>query len=550
MNLSQARLRIRLREVLIVLVPFVFIFSIQWLPSLTPGQTMPGDNGDSRFNLIVLENVYRALFIDNGNVFELPFFYPFHSVGGFSDLHIGSIFAYAIPRLFGIGFFASMQIWVGVGCLLNYISSYYVMRKFKVETFFAIIGSLIFAFGLPVLAQQGHVQLLWRSATPLALYFALKLQIRGKIRYWIYFIGAISISFLFGVYTGVGTFLVSALIVSSRFFVKNGNFALSSPVIESGVKEKNSKFIRFSLYGISISAFICFLYTYFEYWKISNLYQIERSVSETIFFSPKPVSWISSYMSLLWAPISRNFPQNDGYWENQLFIGVGSATALIICVYLVMQNCDLGYYVKPFLFAILGTAILVTLAGKVSFFLILNQFPGFNSIRAPGRIILVLLFPIAVLVVSIFQYLKNMKNLPAVFVLLLLLLSDMIFTVSYESKISTWTDRPNYIIEAHQEILKSHPDAILFLVPDGDSKWTGADQLDGMFAALKLNRYTLNGYSGFTPLNAPEDFSCTGVADWLRSNEETFNDRSISRNSQDKPNVLVLNKEISCLINW
>lgn len=105
------------RHVFLILFPFFFVFCTQWLSSLTPGKTMPGDNGDSRFNLIILEYVHRSIFVNQSNVFDLPFYFPFQSVGGFSDLHIGSIFGYALPRLLGFGMFASMQEWVAIGCL-------------------------------------------------------------------------------------------------------------------------------------------------------------------------------------------------------------------------------------------------------------------------------------------------------------------------------------------------------------------------------------------------------------------------------------------------
>ena len=43
-----------------------------------------------------------------------------------------------------------------------------------------IVGAFIFAFGLPALAQQNHVQLLWRAGVPLAAWWMWRFTQFGK----------------------------------------------------------------------------------------------------------------------------------------------------------------------------------------------------------------------------------------------------------------------------------------------------------------------------------------------------------------------------------
>ena len=541
--------RINLRRFILIMFPFTIVFSSQWLSSLTPGQSMPGDNGDSRFNLIILEYVYQSIFVNQTDVFDMPFFYPFQSVGGFSDLHVGSVVGYALPRLFGFGIFVSMQIWVAIGCLLNFLSSYFVMRKLQLKPIYAVTGSLIFAFGLPVLAQQGHLQLLWRCATPFAIYFGVKFVDTFQIRMFVYFIGAIALSFLFGVYTGVGTLLVSLFTILFRLYFRirkspNPYSILKIPP-ESDLQKWRTVLGYITTLLVTLTAF----YFYFNYWAISRIYEIERSLSETIFFSPKPVSWISSYMSLLWEPISRNLPQKDGYWENQLFVGLGTTATLFIGCFLVVNYFKETRFIHPFIFAIVSSILLVTLAGKVSIFLALSFVPGFNSVRAPGRISLLLLFPIALVVAWVLQSLIEKKHAIVVFLLFLSISADLIFTTSYESKISTWVDRPNRIMEDNKNILVANPNAVIFVVPPEGSGWSGASQLDGMFIAQQLGRKTLNGYSGFTPINAPVDYSCQGVENWLKDLEEELdNDKYMPIKARE--DVIVLSEDFSCEITW
>ena len=80
---------------------FTIVLLAQWGSSLIPPKVMPGGIGDSRFNLLMLEHTYQSL-KGNGSLFDANFFFPFKLVGGLSDLHIGSVVAYAIPRLAGI----------------------------------------------------------------------------------------------------------------------------------------------------------------------------------------------------------------------------------------------------------------------------------------------------------------------------------------------------------------------------------------------------------------------------------------------------------------
>jgi hypothetical protein len=179
----------------------------------------------------------------------------------------------------------------------------------------------------------------------------------------------------------------------------------------------------------------------------------------------------------------------------------------------------------------------------------LSLVPGLNSVRAPGRISRLLLFPIAIVVAWVVQSLVEKKRQVIAFIIFLGIFTDLIFTASYESNISTWIDRPNRIIEKNLISLNANPDAVIYVVPPEGKGWSGASQLDGMFVAQQLGRRTLNGYSGFTPINAPTDYSCDGVKNWLQANTSEFHiDRAFSL-KQGK-DIIILNEDFSCLITF
>ena len=130
---------------------------------------IPGDLGDARFNSVVLEHLFLWTRGLTEGLWDPGYFYPFDNTLAFSDNHFGSGIIYVLSRYVGIDRIASFQIWFVFGNILNLISAYYVLRKLGFSTFAAGLGAFVFAFALPVLAKEGHAQLVYRFASPLAL---------------------------------------------------------------------------------------------------------------------------------------------------------------------------------------------------------------------------------------------------------------------------------------------------------------------------------------------------------------------------------------------
>jgi hypothetical protein len=138
------------------------------LPAVGYFQMIPGDLGDARFNSVILEHVYQWLTGQARDLWSPGFFYPFNKILAFSDSHLGSFWIYTAARLLGAERELSFQAWFLVGFLLNFVSAYWMLRRMRFDVLGASCGAFVFAFALPVLHQEGHAQLGYRFAIPMA----------------------------------------------------------------------------------------------------------------------------------------------------------------------------------------------------------------------------------------------------------------------------------------------------------------------------------------------------------------------------------------------
>ena len=137
------------------------------------GREMPGDLGDGRFNLSLLEFFYRTLLAalhgERVNFVNAPFFYPWPRVTNFSDTHWGDAWVYALVRALGVGPLRSFQAWFVVGFALTYVAAFLGLRKLGLRTWGAAAGAFLFTFSLPMAGQFGHAQLVYRLWVPPAV---------------------------------------------------------------------------------------------------------------------------------------------------------------------------------------------------------------------------------------------------------------------------------------------------------------------------------------------------------------------------------------------
>lgn len=138
---------------------------------------VPGDLGDARFNMFVLEHTFRRL--GGGISWASPQnFYPFPGTLFYSDTHAGSALFYALFRLLRFSELQSFTLWFFTGLALTYLAAAYAFIRLGFTPLTALLAALIFAFSLPVLSQAGHAQLVYRFGIPLA-WFCLDNYVRS-----------------------------------------------------------------------------------------------------------------------------------------------------------------------------------------------------------------------------------------------------------------------------------------------------------------------------------------------------------------------------------
>jgi hypothetical protein len=490
-------------EVLFLAFIFCAGFFGYLMPALGYFTMIPGDLGDARFNSVILEHVYQWLSGHTLDLWSPSFFYPFERVLGLSDNHFGSILPYAFLRWVDLTREMAYSGWFLVGTVLNFWVCWWVLTRAGFMVVAAGAGAFVFAFALPMLHQEGHAQMVYRFAIPLAMfawYRALERQDLRALAQTVFWCG---VQFLCSIYLGV--FLVYALIACLV-----AHYAMRMVVGSSArpraywlvPKQRLELWLWLSL-ALGVSVAVALLLC--QYQRISSDYGLVRALEDLRPMIPSP----SSYLLADNSPLSRWVGASVGAFaarsEHQLFVGLG---VLFFAGLGLGAACYARRMVRPLRVcagvAGLTLALLITLTlmvGDFSFYVWVLKLPGVDAIRAVSRIILVLLLPIAVLVAFGFEYLlQSLRGRVVKLIVLLLalcaLVAETVWYQPHHAAVQTWLDRQAGMNFAIKTALPS--DAILY-VSQRKSEPFYITELDAMIYAQDHYLRTLNGYSGSTP---------------------------------------------------
>lgn len=474
------------------LTPFIIFFlgivSVVLIYPINNG--LPGDLGDARFNLYVLEHFYLAIIGQVENFVDGGFFYPLTKTMLFSGNHWGTGLIYSYFRLFDASPIESFFYWFLVGFILNYWLSFYVLRKFELSELAAAIGAFLFTFGLPVIAQDGHAQMIYRPFVPLA-FLAFFHYAKSRNLYHLSLVAlTISLQLLISVYSGL--FLLFSLAVWALIEI--------SMVSKNGIKNKIKFFLpsefelkkSLPLFALSLAAFLLFVIPYFE---VKNLYHLKRYIVEIAIMIPRIPSYFLADRSHLWFHDFDLFSSIEARWEHQMFIGIGAFLALIFLYFRkgLIEKKSLAHKFSLLLLVMIIATL--SIAG-FSLYYLLMPIPGVSSVRSVSREILVMLFPIAYLVGFSIDKIrrtdfKNLSSTALVSLICALILIDPILADKSISPIKDWKERE----ELAELKIKSFDESSIIVIKAADIH----DEIDMMLLAQKLGVRTLNGYSGIFP---------------------------------------------------
>jgi hypothetical protein len=473
-------------------------------PSVTNGR-IPGDLGDARFNAYLLEHFYRWITNQDRSFWSADFFYPFPLTIAFSDNYLGSGLVYAFARAVHLDRENAFRLWFVTGFVINFVAAEYAVVRLGYSRLSATLGAFLFTFGLPMMGQESHAQLVYRFGVPLAVLALVSfsrsrdLHQLGLVAFWTTW------QFYCSIYIGYFlTLLLGALGISQILCREVGPIAAirSLPSEAFQVWHRASIRVR-AVFLLTLTAMLGLMVVLGKpYIEASRLYNFHRHWPEIATMLPRPVSYLLANDSRLWSssgPLFNALPMRN---EHAMFIGIAPFLAIVAMAILrLAKRATVDRLVVPVTLAILLLAILTLSLHGHSAYRILAGLPGVDSVRAIARIIMVMLFPFGILLASsidaiITASLPGWARSSIVGMIAVVLVFEASYITHYAFPESEWQAR---MAAVAAEVPPTVPaDPILLLAPvAGEPRYLR--ELDAMLFAQDRGWRTLNGYSGNLP---------------------------------------------------
>jgi len=489
------------------------------LPGIRFGKFVPGELGDGRLNNYLLEHFYRWITGWTADLWNAPFFYPWAKTLAFSGNHLGTALIYALFRLIGLDRETAFQGWYLVGYITNYAACGYVLRRLGFSALSSGIGAFVFSFGLPVVIKAGHSQLLYRAGVPLAVLFFFNFKNNPQLKSATFLVAAITWQFYAEIYLG---FFLSILIFSlavATCIIESGSFKDRMSYWPRQLKQayKASKTIdRFLCLSSIVLLAVLLGELLWPYAWVSKVYKFERHWGEVASMLPRLTSYLLADNSVIWSRLSSLIKGIPMRHEHQLFVGI---VPLLLSAYAVKNIRYAGKFrvlLSTVLLSTLAVFLLTLYLGRnLSLYMAVFAMPGFSAIRAVTRIILILLFPLAIFISCAAEILqkKSRTNLPvksAFYLAIFILLLECIFVRQFAYEKASGQAR---IARLRSSLpLQPPKDPVLFDGTDKNEPFYYSE-LDAMLLAQELGWKTINGYSGnFPPGYRKADFCSSAVS--------------------------------------
>jgi hypothetical protein len=476
-------------------------------PCVSQGH-VPGDIGDARFNLYLLEHFFRSLCGLDKSFVDAPFFYPWPVTIGFSDTHWGTGLIYSFFRATGMDTIDAFSAWYIAGNFLNFISAYVALRMFGLRQLGAGVGAFLFAFCMPASAQIAHAQLTYRYAVPLAIFFfhrylTTRLAIYASLMFLFLALQTLSTVYI-GIFLG---YLLVAWLLSWCCFLQikkhQSVVLILKNLLPSGGK-RSSNIISGVILFISLALLSLALIPNLE---VSSLYKFQRSWAEIKSMLPRPQSYFLADASRLWASNASVFSILPMRWEHNMFLGLIVTISMAFAVFRdkYFHPNSVFFLMRASFFILLGITLCVF---DWTLYYYIALLPGFNSIRAVTRIILVMAFPasfiLGVFIDATFYRSKHsyIWRILAILLVVFCLLEAVLIKPDCDTK-GNWASRIDSLESQLKNSLTRHLDTndiLVYVNPTKSSgnSWVG-EEIDAMLLAQKYGMNTLNGYSGNLP---------------------------------------------------
>lgn len=484
---------------------------------------VPGDLGDARFNNYILEHFFQWVRGGVGNYWSAPFFYPFQLTTAFSDNLLGSAPFYALFRWMGLDRVTAFQGWYILGYLFNFLAAGYVLGRLRLKPLAVGAGAFFFAFGLPLLAQENHAQLLYRFCVPLACYslwrFALAPRLKTLIALGLWWVWQFFLTIYIGIFLSLLLVVLFVLIpcfmpkctirhrlaVWPRSLIRAWSVARPSSRI--------SAVIATAMLGAGFAGLI------FQYYHATRLYGFSRSWIDVLTMLPVLKSYLLADNSQLWGKASSLIDNISPRWEHQLFPGLAVVALLLAGIAWRFHTHHRRLAWLHFTAALV--LILLTLEVRgFSLYLLAYLLPGIDSLRAVTRIMLVVMWPISLYIGwvvdgVVVKYSQQRRWVQAVaYILVGLLVAESVFYNHYTFDKADAQARLDALVQQIPSTVPANP---ILYVAENPQDPTYATEIDAMLLSQQLGWPTLNGYSGNYPPDYRSPSSCNQLPAQIKS---------------------------------
>ena len=377
------------KEILYIL--FIAFIGLLIVLFFVPRSMMPGDRGDARFNMVILEHGYQWLIGNNTDFWGSGFFFPSEEkIIAFSDHHIGNLPIYTLFRLASFSRETSLQLLIISSLFLNFFISYIVIKRLGYSFVSSFLGAFLFSFSLPIMAQVNHMQLLPRYFSFLAIFFLYRFWNNPKLLSFIFFLLNIVLQFYQSFYLGVFTSILSVFLLIALIILDKRPL---QEILKNLLGSKYSILLKFIFIFLSALLLIPIILPYYRVSQMHGTHEWETVISMLpsirSYFSASPNSWIWNILAN--TDISL-------FWEHYLFIGSIPILLMIFSVVILIRKILVSSLTK---FDILASASLLVMLFSIiiftkfgnnfSLYFFLYKIPGVGAIRAVTRFFLVLL---------------------------------------------------------------------------------------------------------------------------------------------------------------
>lgn len=458
----------------------------------------PGDMGDARFNMYILEHAHKYFSGDLSSYWNAPFLYPVEDIIAWSDNLLGTAPLYSIFRWSGASVETAFQGWFVLMAILNFLGAFCLLNYTVKNKYAASLGAYVFAFSLCLQSQMSHAQVFPRFAIPLAILFAIMFFKDLKPKYFFLSVFFVVYQFYCGIYLG----LMLAIFMLVLFLV-----FLVDQRKEIWAAMKKLKWLGFMAGGLLANVLLLYplMKPYAERSSEGYLYvEIIHAVPtmRSYFFSQRG--------SLLWDSLADVGIDYRWWWDHNLFPGAITMLSLIGFVFILLLGLIKKNWASKFKLEkrhlLFGLAGLVTLLlffryQGVSLYKFVHMLPGFSAVRGVQRIINieVIFFGLSVAFMSlfIFRWLKKYAFI-GFFILVVFLAADNFQYAGYTYR--TYKPPAQERLDLLTEKMQHIPEgSIVSYEPAEPNEDYFIDQIDAMLVSQRLNLVSVNGYTGKSP---------------------------------------------------